>query len=82
MSIKVGDTVSERCPCCGKQLYKHILVSANPDVWSRSADSPRIKQDAKGDFMDCRHCKRRIAFERAMGPEGWILRPSEKQDCG
>lgn len=76
-----GDVVGVECPCCKKELYRQVLVSINPDVWGRTSDSPSIEQDSKSDFMRCAHCKRRIAFDRFMGPVGWSFRASSEQDC-
>ena len=80
--MKKGDVAPVECPCCKKELFRKVLVSVNPDVWGRTVNSPAIKDDAKGDFMTCPHCKRRIAFFRDSGPVGVAFRLSPDQDCG
>ena len=58
--ITPSDITVVECPCCNDVLYrcKHLADG----TWTTSEDSPRFDQDARGPFVVCAHCSKRIDF--------------------
>ena len=70
-----------KCPFCGHTLYRMGAVA--PGVGAKTLDSPHVECDAKGDFMKCPHCSRRVAMERittGAGLPGIRVAPNQKQE--
>jgi DNA-directed RNA polymerase subunit RPC12/RpoP len=60
------------CPKCGRALYTALSVE---DVFAAdSPTSPRVKTDARGDYLDCPHCAARIALKRVTTKAGVAYR--------
>lgn len=59
------------CPQCGKALY--FAVSLENGVDSGAAESPKVERDARGYYMNCPHCGKRVAMEllTAGNAEAW-----------
>jgi len=68
------------CPCCKSVLYTLKPKDESDSVtWRLTADSPTIRKDPQGSFMNCPRCARRIAL--ASGDESPGFRLSPKQHC-
>jgi len=70
-----------KCPCCAGELYAAGVMHESPLVFGKSTDSPRIESDESGFFMQCRHCKSRIKFDKEPASVGVGLRMSDLQEC-
>lgn len=71
------------CPCCGSVLYTLRLEgTSGTKTWRLTKDSPSIKADHLGSFMNCARCAKRITL--TIGDElqspGFEVAPL--QDCG
>jgi DNA-directed RNA polymerase subunit RPC12/RpoP len=76
-----NDVREVKCPFCGETLLRRGEVA--PGVGAKTVDSPEIEQDAKGDFMNCPHCSRRVAMERITSDAGFPairLASNQKQE--
>ena len=74
------DITSTLCPCCEQELYRSVVREYG--VVGSLKGSPEIEHDARGHFMICHHCQKRIAFEtRLGGPSGVAYHLSTKQEC-
>jgi hypothetical protein len=68
------------CPCCSQPLYQVTSIARGLSALSR--DSPSIEFDSDGYFMTCRHCRKRIVFERNdRAPSGIGFELSGNQPC-
>jgi hypothetical protein len=70
------------CPCCDGELYRRVLLDER-GVWALASESPEIQSDAKGHFMKCPHCSKRVVLIQAQVPgsgAGWALAPSQECD--
>jgi len=66
------------CPCCDGELY--VTVTTGDGVFHSMKDNPRLQQDAKGYFMKCRHCSKRVALKPVPGPLA-TLALDDHQNC-
>jgi endogenous inhibitor of DNA gyrase (YacG/DUF329 family) len=59
------------CPSCGKALYS--AVSLDDGVDAGAVESPKVRHDGAGDYMNCPHCARRVAMARMKigNAEAW-----------
>jgi endogenous inhibitor of DNA gyrase (YacG/DUF329 family) len=59
------------CPGCGRALYS--AVSLDDGVDAGAVESPKVRRDSGGDYMNCPHCGRRIAMAlmKVGNAEAW-----------
>ena len=59
------------CPSCGKALYS--AVSLDDGVDAGAVESPKVRHDGSGDYMNCPHCARRVPMARMKigNAEAW-----------
>lgn len=56
------------CPKCGKFLYTALSLE---DVLAADAPmSPKVENDARGDYLQCGHCGARIPMKRVTTKAG------------
>lgn len=63
------------CPSCGKALYSS--VSLDDGVDEGAVQSPKVKHDAEGDYMNCPHCAKRIPMARMTAGNATAWRPAK-----
>jgi len=76
-----NDIREVKCPYCGETLYR--MGDVAPGAGAKTLDSPNVENDAKGDFMKCPRCSRRVAMERittAGGLPGIRVASNQKQE--
>ena len=61
------------CPQCGRFLYTALSLEdvVDPDA----PTSPKIEEDAQGNFLRCAHCRARVPMKRitARGRDGFRI---------
>jgi hypothetical protein len=78
--MQPDDVTAVQCPCCKKQLYRYV-VKKDGVVGTLKGD-PKIQLDELGHYMECDHCRKRIAFEVVPGgPFGQSFQLSQRQKC-
>lgn len=64
------------CPACGKFLYTALSLE---DVLAADAPTaPKVRTDARGDYLHCQHCGARIAMKRISTNAGVGFRVADK----
>jgi hypothetical protein len=56
------------CPGCGKTVY--TALSLEDVVAADGLMSPEVKNDARGDYITCPHCAKRISMRRITTDAG------------
>lgn len=70
------------CPCCASVLYALRLDEAGEaKTWRLSKDSPALRKDAQGAYMNCARCARRIGLAMADELESPGFRVADEQPC-
>ena len=62
------------CPSCGKALY--CAVSLDDGVDAGAVESPKVRRDSAGDYMNCPHCAQRIPMARMKVGNAEAWRPA------
>lgn len=80
--MPTDDLIPVKCPCCPGLLYLNaprMGPGGGPAV-PLTQEPPKILRDAKGHYLNCRHCSRRIAMlEAPEFPGGFSVSPD--QNC-
>lgn len=71
------------CPCCKKILFRQLQQQRNGKgdaIWRNAPDRPDIENDAKGYFIKCIHCSKRIAmYPDPVHPNaGYLVSPDQQ----
>ena len=70
------------CPCCKSVLYTlKTDDEADSVTWRLTPDSPTMRKDPQGSFMNCPRCGRRIALAVSDELESPGFRLSARQNC-
>jgi endogenous inhibitor of DNA gyrase (YacG/DUF329 family) len=62
------------CPACGKALYS--AVSLDDGVDAGAVESPKVRSDRAGYYMNCPHCAERIPMARMKVGNAEAWRPA------
>ena len=84
MSNEAVDVAPVSCPCCSGTLYlAKRRDEAGRILWIASAGTPQIKTDARGAYLTCQHCFKRISIGVVRESiEGLTLEILPQQPCG
>jgi endogenous inhibitor of DNA gyrase (YacG/DUF329 family) len=66
------------CPACGEPLFSS--TSLDDGINAEAAESPRIETDARGYFIQCPNCRKRVPMERVAVKDAVAYRVSPDAD--
>jgi len=69
------------CPHCKNILFALELGAKDGGtVWNITKDSPAVKDDAQGKYMNCGNCTKRVALEMVSQPgvQTWRVAATQK----
>ena len=63
--MEIGSVQNIQCPFCQKPLFRQELMQhggGGAKVWLNTPDRAPVEQDAKGNFITCSHCSKRVGM--------------------